>query len=132
VEVVFSGRRLQDASLEVTYEIAVADEAELNATESVVAEIETLRDDLVAALISEVNSSLAIEGLVVSVVSDVVVDLPYTPSEPSYTSDSGEPTSFALVAGIVVVLLLVAGGVAYAMKLPCVTGSPEAPAAPAP
>jgi len=93
----FSGRRLEDTSVEVNYEIEVADEAASAVALEIVDDIETHQAGLAAALVSEVADSLDIAGMVAEAApGGVAVETPVP---------TAAPTSGAFVAALAVGLL---------------------------
>jgi hypothetical protein len=124
--VVFTGRRLQDTSLEVTYEIAVADEAAIEEAEGVAAGLESLQADLAAALVSEVETSLEIEGMVVKVPE---VDAK-SPEEQVTTEASNVGWTILIWSFACMIVILVLGFGVYKWKYGRAPGTQ--PAQPAP
>jgi hypothetical protein len=73
----FASRRLSEASIEVSYEIFVADETASEAAAAIAADIETIQEDLATALVEEVAESLEIADMTaVAVDPDAVVETP--------------------------------------------------------
>jgi hypothetical protein len=92
----FTGRRLDSLDLEVTYEIAVANEtASIQQASDIASDIASFQQALVDALVAEVEDSFEIEGMTVEVVPAFEPD---TPKKKKETVESGAYLAFAAMA----------------------------------